>query len=44
LSWRNLANLDNLEKECEDIYWDIDDELWRINTAMLDEDDVMENE
>ena len=44
LSWKHAANLFNLEKEYEDNCSVIDDELWRINTAMFDEDDVMENE
>ena len=44
LSSKHAANLFNLEQDCEDICSEIDYELWRINTAMFDEDDVMENE
>ena len=44
LIWKSVANLDNLEKECDKICWEIDDELRLIDTAMLDVDDVMENE
>ena len=44
LIWKHAANLFDLEKACEGICSEIDYELWRINTAMLDVDDVMENE